>query len=74
MSKKLLEGQNDCPHCGQDFQIILKALNDTSDNATQNFLLYQYIQMLKDPDSNVKFVVVPANGTPLILNTDEKSG
>jgi regulator of protease activity HflC (stomatin/prohibitin superfamily) len=55
-------------------QIILKALNDTSDNATQNFLLYQYIQMLKDPDSNVKFVVVPANGTPLILNTDEKSG
>ncbi len=49
---------------------IISALNSTSyDNRTKDYLTWAYIQALTDPNTKVKFVVIPANGAPIILDT-----
>jgi len=49
---------------------IIAALNSTSyDNRTKDYLTWAYIQALTDPNTKVKFVVIPASGTPIILDT-----
>ena len=48
---------------------IIAALNSTSyDNRTKDYLTWAYIQALTDPNTKVKFVVIPAGGTPVILD------
>jgi regulator of protease activity HflC (stomatin/prohibitin superfamily) len=48
---------------------IIVALNSSSyDNRTKDYLTWAYIQALTDPNTKVKFIVVPANGAPVILD------
>ena len=49
---------------------IIAALNSSSyENRTKDYLMWAYIQALTDPNTKVKFVVIPANGAPVILDT-----
>jgi prohibitin 2 len=55
-------------------RLIMMALNSTEDNATRDLLTYQYLQVMRDPSSNIKFIIVPSDGVPIILNTSDTSG
>ena len=49
---------------------IIAALNSSSyENRTKDYLMWAYIQALTDPNTKVKFVVIPANGAPVIMDT-----
>lgn len=53
----------------------LRILAEESENMSQDMMNYilslRYIAALRDPESNVQFVVVPMDGTPLILDVGE---
>lgn len=38
-------------------------------NATEAYLTMLYIQALSDPNSNISFIIVPADGAPVIIDT-----
>ncbi|MBM4250250.1 MAG: hypothetical protein FJ149_12700 [Euryarchaeota archaeon] len=53
----------------QAMERIIAALNSTDlSNRTKDYLTWAYIQALTDPNTKVKFVVVPASGAPIILD------
>lgn len=53
-------------------RMVMEALNASYDNRTAAYLQYVYLQALMDPASNIKFIIVPSDGTmPLIMDVRE---
>jgi len=55
--------------------LIMAHLNSTMDNATKDYLAWVYLQALSDPNSNIKYVVVPSDGgIPVLISVKDDSG
>jgi len=56
----------------QAMSIVMAHLNSTLDNATRDYLTWVYLQALSDPNTNVKFVIVPSDGgVPLLISVED---
>ena len=50
-------------------RLVMEALNASFDNRTAMYLQYVYLQALMDPQTNIKFIIVPSDGQlPLIMD------
>lgn len=53
-------------------RMVMQALNASYGNETAMYLQYVYLQALMDPNSNIKFIIVPSDGQmPIIMDVRE---
>jgi regulator of protease activity HflC (stomatin/prohibitin superfamily) len=53
---------------------IMDNLNATEGNDTRDYLAWLYMQALIAPNSNIKYIIVPSDGSvPLIINPDDRA-
>ena len=57
---------------GQAIDIVMTYLNSTGDNATREYLQWVYLQALTDPNTSIRYVILPSDGgVPIILDVAE---
>ncbi len=52
----------------ESIRILAEVSENMSDDMMSYILSLRYIAALRDPESNVKFVIIPMDGTPIILD------
>lgn len=49
--------------------IVMEHLNSTDENQTRDYLTWVYLQALSDPNTNVRYVILPSDGgVPILLD------
>lgn len=57
---------------GQAIDIVMTYLNSTGDNATREYLQWVYLQALTDPNTSIRYVILPADGgVPILLDVND---
>jgi len=57
---------------GQAISIVMGYLNSTGDNATREYLQWVYLQALTDPNTSIRYVILPSDGgVPILLDVND---